>query len=237
MARPKKNNAQYFSHDTTMRNDLKVKALRNKYGVTGYAVWCMLLEVLTDSDNFTYKYDDLSNELLAADFGVEAETLKELIYYAVILQLIEIEDGFITCQNLNSRFKALIDKRERDRQRIQTTKKTQPTEIITYQSEFIDVKEIPAHLNSEDEILWREAFCMNNQLTGNQFVEKVKEFSTWLQDGGIDNKSKREVKEHFRNWYNKKQYGYKSNSRSSKGNQVEAGSFGLSNKREIKSAI
>lgn len=38
MARPNKNNAEYFSHDADMRNDVKVKALRRRFSHTGYAV-------------------------------------------------------------------------------------------------------------------------------------------------------------------------------------------------------
>ena len=52
MARPKKNNAEYFTHDADMRNDVKIKALRRKFSHTGYAVWNYLLETLTDSDFF-----------------------------------------------------------------------------------------------------------------------------------------------------------------------------------------
>lgn len=38
MARPKKNNAEYYTHDADMRNDMKIKALRRKFSHTGYAV-------------------------------------------------------------------------------------------------------------------------------------------------------------------------------------------------------
>ncbi|MBL4705443.1 MAG: DUF4373 domain-containing protein [Flavobacteriales bacterium] len=44
MARPLKNNADYFSHDNNMRNDKKILAVRRKYGSDGYSVWCMILE-------------------------------------------------------------------------------------------------------------------------------------------------------------------------------------------------
>ena len=37
MARPKKLNAEFFSHDVDMRNDLKVKALRKRFGHKGYS--------------------------------------------------------------------------------------------------------------------------------------------------------------------------------------------------------
>ena len=47
MARPKKNNADYFPHDADMRNDPKIRALRRKFGLKGYAIWNMFLESLT----------------------------------------------------------------------------------------------------------------------------------------------------------------------------------------------
>lgn len=46
MARPIKNNADYFSHDIGMRNDMKIKALRRKYGLVGYASYVMLIEII-----------------------------------------------------------------------------------------------------------------------------------------------------------------------------------------------
>ena len=85
MARPKKNNADYFSHDNNMRSDSKILALRRKFWVEWYAVWCMLLEVLTESDWFKTKVDTLSIELLSWDFGVETNILKSIIEYLVLL--------------------------------------------------------------------------------------------------------------------------------------------------------
>ena len=64
MARPRKNNAEYFSHDADMRNHRKVKAIRSKYGMQGYGVWCMTLETLTDCDNFEMTLDQIELEVL-----------------------------------------------------------------------------------------------------------------------------------------------------------------------------
>ena len=52
MARPKKNNADYFSHDADMRNHRKMKAIRAKFGLEGYAIWNMVLEVLSNAELF-----------------------------------------------------------------------------------------------------------------------------------------------------------------------------------------
>ncbi|GHV28882.1 hypothetical protein FACS1894176_11540 [Bacteroidia bacterium] len=50
MARPKKENADYFSHDKEMRNNPKLKYIRNIFNLEGYAVFCMLLEYLTNCE-------------------------------------------------------------------------------------------------------------------------------------------------------------------------------------------
>lgn len=119
MARPKKNNADYFSHDADMRNDPKIKALRRKFGFMGYAVWNLLLEVLTDSDFFTYEWSDLNIELLAGDFDCEPEQLTDVVNYCVQLKLLSIsESGDLTCNRLIERFEGLLSKRKRDRSRV-----------------------------------------------------------------------------------------------------------------------
>ena len=61
MARPKKNNCDYFPHDNNMRNHIKVKAIRNK-DPNGFAIWVMFLEHLTSSDGNVFEYSDLQVE-------------------------------------------------------------------------------------------------------------------------------------------------------------------------------
>ena len=117
MARPLKNNAEYFSHDADMRNDLRVKAVRNKIGLDGYAIWCMMLEVLTDSDDFRLKWDDTATELISADFGITTQYLRKTVQYLSKINLIQIDtkSGYITCETLVKRFDGLLSKRKRSR--------------------------------------------------------------------------------------------------------------------------
>lgn len=111
MARPRKNNADYFSHDADMRNDPKIRALRRKYSHVGYAVWNYLLEFITDSDYFEVEWSDMNIEILAGDFDIEPTELREIADYCVTLGLFQIEDNRLTCSNLKTRFKALLGKR------------------------------------------------------------------------------------------------------------------------------
>ena len=117
MARPIKNTAEYFSHDKDMRNDVKIKAVRRKYGHTGFSTWIFLLETIIDSENFIIEYNEINRELLAADFEVDVLVLDEILSYLSKLNLIQMENNLITCHNLVKRLEGLLSKRNRDRQR------------------------------------------------------------------------------------------------------------------------
>jgi len=117
MARPIKNNAEYFSHDADMRNDLRIKAVRNKFGLEGYGIYCMLLEILTDSENFKFKYDELNIELVSADMGIDSSVFKTSVDYMIKIDLLQLADNslYLTCRTLENRFSALLSKRKRQR--------------------------------------------------------------------------------------------------------------------------
>ena len=123
MARPTKNNADYFSHDADMRNHRKMKAVRAKFGLEGYAVWNMLLEVLTDAEHFVLDIDEVEIELIAGDFGIEGDTLSEMISYFIRLKLLEQQNGTLTCASLIERMQPLLDKRERQKNYAESKKK------------------------------------------------------------------------------------------------------------------
>lgn len=92
MTRPIKQNVEYFLHGANMRNDVKVKALRRKFGHTGYTVWCYLLETLTDANGFELNFNDVSIELWAADYDVTPELLREIIDYCCLIGLLQCND-------------------------------------------------------------------------------------------------------------------------------------------------
>lgn len=113
MARPQKLNADYFSHDVDMRNDIRIKGLRKKFGHEGYSIYVMLLEHLSNCDYFEYKWDESSTELLSYDFDIDAEQLKEILTFLVRLDLIQLDNGFIFCKSLDKRLsETLIKKRD-----------------------------------------------------------------------------------------------------------------------------
>lgn len=105
--------ADFFSHDIDMRNDIKVKALRRKFSHTGYAVWCFMLEYLTDCNNFEVLYDEVTQELLAADFDVPVEKLREVIDYCTRIGLFQQEDGKLFSRAHQRRFVRMLEARQR----------------------------------------------------------------------------------------------------------------------------
>ena len=115
MARPIKNNADYFPHDKDMRNDPKLRAVRAKFGNDGYAIWCYILECLTNADSFKIEWNELSIELLSGDFMVDGDRLIEAVNYMIRLKLLTSENELLTCENLQRRLGPLIESRERKR--------------------------------------------------------------------------------------------------------------------------
>lgn len=113
MARPNKNNAEYFSHDADMRNDVKVKALRRRFSHTGYAVWNYILETLTDTENFEIDFRSLNRELLAADFDVSVQELTDIVEYACKIDLLQMSDDCsrLFSDALKRRFSQLLERR------------------------------------------------------------------------------------------------------------------------------
>jgi len=134
MARPIKNNAEYFSHDADMRNDLRIKAIRNKFGLEGYAMYCILLECMTDADDFMLKYSVSDIELLAADMGINPMQLKKAVEYMLKINLIQQVKSnnnqiYIRCDTLLKRFTGLLSKRKRDRSIVIDSDNSQYTKL------------------------------------------------------------------------------------------------------------
>ena len=95
MARPTKNYCDYFPHDRDMRNHRKIKAVRTKFGVTGYAIWSMVLEYLTGIDGNEFENSETEIELMGGDFGVSVTEIRQVLDYCIRLELLFEKDGFI----------------------------------------------------------------------------------------------------------------------------------------------
>lgn len=151
MARPIKNNADYFSHDNDMRDDERIKALRRKFSHLGYATWNMLLERLCRAEDFKVEYNEDNLDIMAGDFNIEPEQLKEIIDYLIKLKLIIQEGEIIFSQTMINRFEGLFRKRKRDAERLSSTKTTDEN-IIADENAQSKGKERKVNKRKENEI-------------------------------------------------------------------------------------
>lgn len=147
MARPKKTNADYFTHDTDMRNDLRIKAIRRKFGLAGYAVWNMLLEVISDSDNLELEYNDDQIELISADFDIDTSELRQIINYCIQLKVLVSDNEILTSETLKKRLLPLFLKRERQL----STAITPNLRVIDSENTHSKVKESKVNKSKEKE--------------------------------------------------------------------------------------
>jgi len=78
----------------------------------------MLLEVLTDADDFRIYFNSQNQfqlEILAADFDIEPAALIENVNYMEVLGLIKNVDNFLFSVNMIERFNPLMEKRTKQR--------------------------------------------------------------------------------------------------------------------------
>lgn len=150
MARPIKNNAEYFPHDADMRNDDRVKALRKKFKLAGYGIWNMLIEYLAGRDYFQFEYNDFNLEIIAGDFDADPGEIREVISYCVTLGLLQQEGVFVRCKTLEKRLEPVLLKRKLAKERISVTETTQRKGKESKEKKSIKVAR-PALLKTLDE--------------------------------------------------------------------------------------
>lgn len=113
MARPRKNNAEYFSHDANLRNNIKIRAIRSRYPQNiGYSTYNMLLEIMTDADNFRIENNDLQHTLIAWDIGLDEELYSDILDFMVTIGLIQRDIEWIWNDHLLERMQPVLNKRK-----------------------------------------------------------------------------------------------------------------------------
>lgn len=103
---------RYFSHDFDMRNDLKIRGLRSVFGCEGYAVWCFMLEVLTDSATLCINYKQ-QQILLASDFGLSPDRLDQIIIFCEGVGLLQRDGDIIYSTRHQERLAAVNAKAQK----------------------------------------------------------------------------------------------------------------------------
>ncbi len=103
MARKPKVGIDYFSHDVDMLNDRKIKLLKAKHGLIGYAIYLRLLEDLYRDEGYYLKRNEEFDFLFANDNNIDID-----VYINVINECINQE---LFNSNIHNAYNVLTSKR------------------------------------------------------------------------------------------------------------------------------
>jgi len=96
--------AYYFSHDSNARNDPKIKALRKKYGLAGYAKYFIIIEMLRESDNYELPCKDYIFECIADEFNEQSTNVQQTFNDLVnVFELIQTDGQKFWSEALKNR--------------------------------------------------------------------------------------------------------------------------------------
>ena len=94
----------YFSHDCNARNDEKILAMRSVYGLEGYAMYFMIVEILREQNDYKLKITKYIWNTLAMQMHTEASKVQKFVDDCVSeFQLFEVSDNFLYSKSLIKR--------------------------------------------------------------------------------------------------------------------------------------
>ena len=182
MARTGKVSISYFSHDVDIMQDNKIKLLKARFGLIGYAVYIRLLEELYRSDGYYLKIDEDFNILFSdenkMDYDNHLTILNFLLEKGLFDNQLYQDYSILTSKRVQVNYCAAISRRTKATFIKEYLLVNPDDEIPKSNSKKIDV----SILKLNDNIL------VSNDDTGTQSKEKEKEIESTV------NKSK-ELKE------------------------------------------
>lgn len=104
----------YFKHDSNARNDPKIKALINKYGVEGYGRFWIVIEMLREASNYKLEDEEYLWYALAEQMHCTVEETKKFIDDCInCFKLFIQADGFFYSMALMARMEKLDELRQK----------------------------------------------------------------------------------------------------------------------------
>jgi len=221
MARPERNDIDYFPHEVT--HGKKMFIIENKYKNDGYAVWFKLLEELGKAN---FHYLDFNDEeqlmYLSSKFNIEEELLKNIVEDLAKLNAINkelylenkivfsekfiesIQDAYKRrnnkCITLGGLCKHLLIKCKLNVDINLINADNKPQTKVDYNKLNENKENIKENILNN--ISWIESIAMKKRID----IDKVKLYlGTFLDDLELKDdldKSEKEVKQHFVNWLN-----------------------------------
>lgn len=104
--------AYYFSHDANARFDPKILAMRSVYGIEGYGMYWVFIEMLREADNFKlpkkqYIFNAIAMQMQSkADAKIDANYAKDFLHFCINeCDLFDEDDAFFWSNSLLNRMK------------------------------------------------------------------------------------------------------------------------------------
>lgn len=159
---------KYLQHETNARNDVKMKQLRRRYGLTGYGVYFIMLEIIGENvrpDNvdewgFVDKFhnvETLTDEVNLTKQEVTPETFKEILTFCNELDLFQKKNDKLFCKQILKRldeYSQIIKRNEARRNKLgdkKGTKKSTTPDILPMVSGENRVEEKRIEKNKREE--------------------------------------------------------------------------------------
>jgi len=101
MAKANSKDAYYFSHDSNARNDEKILAMRSAYGLEGYGMYFMIIEILREQTGYAIEVNKYVYGSLAIQLQSSVKKVEKFINDCVNeFSLLTIKDDFLFSESL-----------------------------------------------------------------------------------------------------------------------------------------
>lgn len=103
---------KWFKHDASANMDAKLKKVRMKYGMEGYGLYWLCLELIAqnvEKHNLSFALEH-DSEVIAFDSGINRALVEEMINYMVELKLFENVGGIIYCLKMSTKTDEYVGK-------------------------------------------------------------------------------------------------------------------------------
>ncbi len=108
--------AYYFSHDSNARNDPKIRALRKQYGIAGYGLYWIIIEMLRESAEYKLPFKPYILDCLSEELGDDATDVQQLLNDLIAkFELLQSDGSYFWSDSLRKRMESYDSKREQSR--------------------------------------------------------------------------------------------------------------------------
>jgi len=129
----------YFSHDTNARNDEKILCLRADYGILGYGVFWVLVEMMFENPDTQLSYKHIKG--IAHNLNIEVELLTNIINSCVEYGLFVSDGNNFWSESLRKRKETYINKRKKKIEAGLKSAEAKKLKILQTSQQIFDLKE------------------------------------------------------------------------------------------------